>query len=137
MSEEIASTDHKQKQNLMEKALDDIIKNGPKLRLGHLPTPGPCSSTLFEVLSSVTLPTRLKSIEELDKKTFKEPKISPENTKNDRRKHRHGRKREYKVPEHVKNPSKFTKYDLSDTQLTNRIVITYTDRVTSVTNLYM
>ena len=32
---------------------------------------------------------------------------------------RNNRKREYKVPEHVKNPSKFKKYDLSDVKLTD------------------
>ena len=44
MSEGLASVDHKEKQDLMQKALDDIIRNGPKLRLGHLPAPGSCSS---------------------------------------------------------------------------------------------
>ena len=42
--------------------------------------------------------------------TLKEEHIEPEQRIN--RNHRHNRKREYKVPEHVKNPMKFTKYDL-------------------------
>ena len=37
---ETPSNTHKEKQDLMQKALDDIMKNGPKLRLGHVPAPG-------------------------------------------------------------------------------------------------
>lgn len=39
-NEETPSNTHKEKQDLMQKALDDIMKNGPKLRLGHVPAPG-------------------------------------------------------------------------------------------------
>ena len=80
---------------------------------------------------------------ELDNQSFKKPKFnqrdedqksksesSPnckdkrDNPRNNPRKYsgnqrRNNRKREYKVPEHVKNPSKFKKYDLSDVKLTD------------------
>ena len=39
-NDETPSNTHKEKQDLMQKALDDIMKNGPKLRLGHVPAPG-------------------------------------------------------------------------------------------------
>ena len=40
MSENAPSKTHQEKQDEMEKALNDIMKNGPKLRLGHVPAPG-------------------------------------------------------------------------------------------------
>jgi len=111
---ETPSNTHKEKQDLMQKALDDIMKNGPKLRLGHVPAP---------------------SLNDLDNQSFKKPKFnqrdeqrgsSPKgnNPRNNSRKfsgnqRRNNRKREYKVPEHIKNPSKFKKYDLSDVKLTD------------------
>ena len=39
-NDQTPSNTHKEKQDLMQKALDDIMKNGPKLRLGHVPAPG-------------------------------------------------------------------------------------------------
>ena len=84
-----------------------------------------------------------KSLNDLDNQSFKKPKFnqrdedqksksgsSPnckdkrDNPRNNPRKYsgnqrRNNRKREYKVPEHVKNPSKFKKYDLSDVKLTD------------------
>ena len=76
-------------------------------------------------------------MKDLDNQSFKKPKFdqrdeqrgsSPnskrDHPKNNSRKYsgnqrRNNRKREYKVPEHVKNPSKFKKYDLSDVKLTD------------------
>jgi len=82
-------------------------------------------------------------LNDLDNQSFKKPKFnqkdedqksksgsSPnckdkrDNPRNNPRKYsgnqrRNNRKREYKVPEHVKNPSKFKKYDLSDVKLTD------------------
>ena len=83
--------------------------------------------------------TLSKSLNDLDNQSFKKPKFnqrdedqrsksgSSPNCKDKRdnpRKYsgnqrRNNRKREYKVPEHVKNPSKFKKYDLSDVKLTD------------------
>ena len=40
MSENEPSKTHQERQDEMEKALNDIMKNGPKLRLGHVPAPG-------------------------------------------------------------------------------------------------
>lgn len=80
-----------------------------------------------------------KSLNDLDNQSFKKPNFnqrdedprsksgSSPNCKDKRdypRKYsgnqrRNNRKREYKVPEHVKNPSKFKKYDLSDVKLTD------------------
>jgi len=74
-------------------------------------------------------------LNDLDNQSFKKPKFnqrdeqrgsSPKgnNPRNNSRKYsgnqrRNNRKREYKVPEHIKNPSKFKKYDLSDVKLTD------------------
>merc|ERR1711971_514918 len=82
----------------MEKALNNIMQNGPKLRLGHLPAP-----TLDEI-------NGIRSCKLKDERS---------NSPNSRPRHRQNRKREYKVPEHVKNPTKFTKYDLGDVKLSN------------------
>ena len=40
MSENEPSKTHQERQDEMEKALNDIMKNGPKLRLGHVAAPG-------------------------------------------------------------------------------------------------
>ena len=83
--------------------------------------------------------TLSKSLNDLDNQSFKKPKFNQRDEdprsksgsspnckdkrdnlrKNSGNQRRNNRKREYKVPEHVKNPSKFKKYDLSDVRLTD------------------